>query len=50
MRKYQSILKYLFMKYANTSHLSKKMKDFEEYSEKMDTINQPEAWALIKDF
>lgn len=39
MRKYQSILKYLFMKYANTSHLSKKMKDFEEYSVKMDTIN-----------
>ena len=50
LRKYHSILKYLFMKYANTSHLSKKMKDFEEYQDKMDTINFSEMWVFIKDF
>jgi hypothetical protein len=40
----------MFVKYANTSHLSKKTKDFEEYQEKIEAINYTEMWFFIKDF
>ncbi len=50
MKKYHKILKYLFVKYANTGHSNKKVNNFDQYGDKSDTISIPEIWNFIKDF
>lgn len=50
LHKYHKLIKYLFVKYANTGHTNKKFKDFGGYQDRADTISIPEMWNLVKDF